>query len=215
MAGPSAPCAQPWAAPKTALMAMSAARGSRTARATSAARTMTEARITGSTARAWGHGLRARYDAIMIGLNTALALADSGALNRYGVELIGAQRAAIEMAEDRKLFREAMDRIGLENPKATIVAAPKLASGKYDINAGVAQAMDALEEIGLPAIIRPAFTLGGTGGGIAYNKAEFETQRRHMAQEWSNAVDAWEAGRAYTPALAAPEVSAPRFDPKF
>ena len=48
-----------------------------------------------------------------------------------------------------------------------------------------------------------------------YNKAEFETQRRHMAQEWSNAVDAWEAGRAYTPALAAPEVSAPRFDPKF
>src|SRR5690606_37308047 len=61
------------------------------------------------------------------GLNTALALADSGALNRYGVELIGAQRTAIEMAEDRKLFREAMDRIGLENPRATIVAAPRLA----------------------------------------------------------------------------------------
>jgi carbamoyl-phosphate synthase large subunit len=108
------------------------------------------------------------------GLNTALALADSGALNRYGVELIGAQRSAIEMAEDRKLFREAMDRIGLENPKATIIAAPRLASGKYDINAGVSQAMDALEEIGLPAIIRPAFTLGGTGGGVAYNRDDYE-----------------------------------------
>ena len=108
------------------------------------------------------------------GLNTALALADSGALNRYGVELIGAQRAAIEMAEDRKLFREAMDRIGLENPKATIVAAPKLANGKYDINAGVQQAMEAVEEIGLPAIIRPAFTLGGTGGGVAYNRDDYE-----------------------------------------
>ena len=107
-------------------------------------------------------------------LNTALALADSGALNRYGVELIGAQRSAIEMAEDRKLFREAMDRIGLENPKATIIAAPRLASGKYDINAGVSQAMDALEEIGLPAIIRPAFTMGGTGGGVAYNRDDYE-----------------------------------------
>ncbi|RJE80888.1 carbamoyl-phosphate synthase large subunit [Paracoccus sp. JM45] len=108
------------------------------------------------------------------GLNTALALADNGALNRYGVELIGAQRGAIEMAEDRKLFREAMDRIGIENPKATIIAAPKLANGKYDINTGVAQAMDALEEIGLPAIIRPAFTLGGTGGGVAYNRDDYE-----------------------------------------
>ena len=108
------------------------------------------------------------------GLNTALALADNGALARYGVELIGAQRAAIEMAEDRKLFREAMDRIGLENPKATIIAAPKAASGKYDISAGVAQAMEALEEIGLPAIIRPAFTLGGTGGGVAYNRDDYE-----------------------------------------
>ncbi|WP_028725738.1 carbamoyl-phosphate synthase large subunit [Paracoccus zeaxanthinifaciens] len=108
------------------------------------------------------------------GLNTALALADNGALNRYGVELIGAQRSAIEMAEDRKLFREAMDRIGIENPRATIVAAPKLANGKYDINAGVAEAMEALEDIGLPAIIRPAFTLGGTGGGVAYNRDDYE-----------------------------------------
>ena len=107
-------------------------------------------------------------------LNTALALADMGVLEKYGVELIGAQRSAIEMAEDRKLFREAMDRIGLENPRATIVAAPKLPNGKYDISAGVAQAMEALEEIGLPAIIRPAFTLGGTGGGVAYNRDDYE-----------------------------------------
>ncbi|MFC3571590.1 carbamoyl-phosphate synthase large subunit [Paracoccus sp. TOH] len=108
------------------------------------------------------------------GLNTALALADMGVLNRYGVELIGAQRAAIEMAEDRKLFREAMDRIGLENPRATIVAAPKHPNGRYDIAAGVAMAMEALEDIGLPAIIRPAFTLGGTGGGVAYNRDDYE-----------------------------------------
>ncbi|MDS9467606.1 carbamoyl-phosphate synthase large subunit [Paracoccus sp. MBLB3053] len=108
------------------------------------------------------------------GLNTALALADAGVLNRYGVELIGAQRAAIEMAEDRKLFREAMDRIGLENPRATIVSAPKLSNGKYDIKAGIAQAIADLEEIGLPAIIRPAFTLGGTGGGVAYNRDDYE-----------------------------------------
>ena len=107
-------------------------------------------------------------------LNTALALADAGVLEKYGVELIGAQREAIEMAEDRKLFREAMDRIGLENPKATIVSAPKDDKGRYDINAGVAQAMAALEEIGLPAIIRPAFTLGGTGGGVAYNRDDYE-----------------------------------------
>ncbi|MDB6181131.1 carbamoyl-phosphate synthase large subunit [Paracoccus fistulariae] len=108
------------------------------------------------------------------GLNTALALADAGVLNRYGVELIGAQRSAIEMAEDRKLFREAMDRIGLENPRATIVSAPKHANGKYDVSAGVALAMEALEDIGLPAIIRPAFTLGGTGGGVAYNRDDYE-----------------------------------------
>ena len=108
------------------------------------------------------------------GLNTALALADMGVLDQFGVELIGARREAIEMAEDRKLFREAMDRIGLENPRATIVAAPKLPNGKYDINAGVAQAMADLDHIGLPAIIRPAFTLGGTGGGVAYNADEYE-----------------------------------------
>ncbi|MBC7154877.1 MAG: carbamoyl-phosphate synthase large subunit [Rhodobacteraceae bacterium] len=108
------------------------------------------------------------------GLNTALALADMGVLEKFGVELIGANRAAIEMAEDRKLFREAMERIGLENPRATIIAAPKRPDGRYDINAGVAEAMAAIEFVGLPAIIRPAFTLGGTGGGVAYNRDEYE-----------------------------------------
>ena len=108
------------------------------------------------------------------GLNTSLALADMGVLEKFGVELIGANRQAIEMAEDRKLFREAMDRIGLENPKATIISAPKGANGKYDINAGVAEALAAIEYVGLPAIIRPAFTLGGTGGGVAYNRDDYE-----------------------------------------
>ncbi|MCB6178183.1 carbamoyl-phosphate synthase large subunit [Rhodobacter sp. Har01] len=108
------------------------------------------------------------------GLNTALALADMGVLDKFNVELIGAKRPAIEMAEDRKLFREAMDRIGLENPKATIIAAPKKADGKYDIAAGVAEALAAIEYVGLPAIIRPAFTLGGTGGGVAYNRDDYE-----------------------------------------
>ena len=108
------------------------------------------------------------------GLNTALALADMGILEKFKVELIGARREAIEMAEDRKLFREAMDRIGLENPKATIIAAPKLPNGKYDITAGVRAAIAAIDYVGLPAIIRPAYTLGGTGGGVAYNRDDFE-----------------------------------------
>ncbi|AWB49283.1 carbamoyl phosphate synthase large subunit [Gemmobacter aquarius] len=107
-------------------------------------------------------------------LNTALALDDLGVLAKFNVQMIGANRHAIEMAEDRKLFREAMDRIGLENPKATIIAAPKLPSGKYDIAAGIREAVEALEYVGLPAIIRPAFTLGGTGGGVAYNRDDYE-----------------------------------------
>ncbi|MBT9384932.1 carbamoyl-phosphate synthase large subunit [Pseudooceanicola sp. CBS1P-1] len=107
------------------------------------------------------------------GLNTALALDDMGVLEKFGVELIGANRDAIEMAEDRKLFRDAMDRIGLENPKATIVTSPKLENGKRDIAAGMQDAMEALDHIGLPAIIRPAFTLGGTGGGVAYNRDDY------------------------------------------
>jgi carbamoyl-phosphate synthase large subunit len=107
-------------------------------------------------------------------LNTALALDDMGVLDRFGVEMIGAKRPAIEMAEDRGLFRQAMDRIGLENPRAAIVTAPKRADGKFDIAAGVREAVAAIEVVGLPAIIRPAFTLGGTGGGVAYNRDDFE-----------------------------------------
>jgi carbamoyl-phosphate synthase large subunit len=93
-------------------------------------------------------------------LNTALALDDMGVLAEHGVELIGAKRGAIEMAEDRKLFREAMERIGLENPRATIANS-------------IDEAMAAIEHVGLPAIIRPAFTLGGTGGGVAYNREDY------------------------------------------
>ncbi len=107
------------------------------------------------------------------GLNTSLALEEMGVLDKFGVEMIGAKRDAIEMAEDRKLFREAMDRLGLENPKATIVTAPRKEDGKADLDAGVQIALDELETIGLPAIIRPAFTLGGTGGGVAYNREDY------------------------------------------
>ena len=95
------------------------------------------------------------------GLNTALAVADMGVLEKFGVELIGANREAIEMAEDRKLFREAMDRLGIENPKATIANT-------------IEECMSAIDYVGLPAIIRPAFTLGGTGGGVAYNRDDYE-----------------------------------------
>jgi len=123
---------------------------------------------------------RERPDAILptmggqTGLNTAMALSRAGVLERFGVEMIGARWDAIEMAEDRQLFREAMDRIGLENPKATIVTAPERADGSRDVRAGIEQAIAALPEIGLPAIIRPAFTLGGTGGGVAYNREDYE-----------------------------------------
>ncbi|MFY0646840.1 carbamoyl-phosphate synthase large subunit [Sulfitobacter geojensis] len=108
------------------------------------------------------------------GLNTSLALEEMGVLAKFNVEMIGAKREAIEMAEDRKLFRDAMDRLGIENPKATICTAPKDADGKKDLAAGVQIALESLEEIGLPAIIRPAFTMGGTGGGVAYNRADYE-----------------------------------------
>ena len=96
------------------------------------------------------------------GLNTAFALAESGVLAAHGVELIGANREAIAKAEDRDLFRAAMARICLETPRGATV-------GTLD------EARAMLEEIGLPAIVRPSFTLGGTGGGIAYNRAEFDT----------------------------------------
>ncbi|MGA8382342.1 MAG: carbamoyl-phosphate synthase large subunit, partial [Stellaceae bacterium] len=94
-------------------------------------------------------------------LNTAMALARCGALERYQVELIGASEAAIAKAEDRLLFRQAMDRIDLASPDSRLVRS-------------LDEAFAALDEIGLPAIIRPSFTLGGTGGGIAYNAEEFE-----------------------------------------
>ncbi len=93
-------------------------------------------------------------------LNTALALADQGVLEKFGVEMIGADSDAIATAEDRLLFRQAMERIGLECPRSSIAHT-------------LEEAQDALELVGLPAIIRPSFTLGGTGGGIAYNKEEF------------------------------------------
>ncbi|WP_114226417.1 MULTISPECIES: carbamoyl-phosphate synthase large subunit [Sphingomonas] len=93
-------------------------------------------------------------------LNTALALFKDGTLDRLGVELIGANAEAIEKAEDRQKFRDAMDRIGLESPKSAIVHT-------------VEEAMAALDTIGLPVVIRPSFTLGGTGGGIAYNRDEY------------------------------------------
>ncbi len=107
------------------------------------------------------------------GLNTSLALEEMGVLDKFGVEMIGAKRDAIEMAEDRRLFREAMDRLGIENPRASIVTAPKKENGDADLEAGVQLALEELEDIGLPAIIRPAYTLGGTGGGVAYNREDY------------------------------------------
>jgi carbamoyl-phosphate synthase large subunit len=93
-------------------------------------------------------------------LNTALALAKQGILDALGVEMIGAKAEAIDKAEDRLLFREAMKKIGLETPRSMMAH-------------NLTEAMAALEYVKLPAIIRPSFTLGGTGGGIAYNKEEF------------------------------------------
>ncbi|MEQ9695759.1 carbamoyl-phosphate synthase large subunit [Shimia sp. SDUM112013] len=107
------------------------------------------------------------------GLNTSLALEEMGVLDKFNVEMIGADRKAIEMAEDRKLFREAMDRLGIENPRASIVTAPKKENGDADLEEGIRLALIELEDIGLPAIIRPAFTMGGTGGGVAYNREDY------------------------------------------
>ncbi len=145
-------------------------------------------------------------------LNTALSLRRMGVLDRYGVEMIGADAAAIDMAEDRALFREAMARIGLETPRSMLANATAVkdedrrkheakraelkASSPADLDAALdaletewnlgegdrkqrymshamAVAAQALDTVGLPAIIRPSFTLGGTGGGIAFNRQEF------------------------------------------
>ena len=94
-------------------------------------------------------------------LNCALALFNDGTLERLGVQMIGANADAIDKAEDRQRFREAMDKIGLESARSGVAHT-------------LEEAFAVLETTGLPAIIRPSFTLGGTGGGIAYNKAEFE-----------------------------------------
>src|SRR6201989_1640319 len=94
-------------------------------------------------------------------LNTALALEKSGVLTKYGVEMIGAKADVIDKAEDRQKFRDAMDVIGLESPRSRVAHT-------------LEEAMGGLEMVGLPAIIRPSFTLAGTGGGIAYNLQEFE-----------------------------------------
>jgi carbamoyl-phosphate synthase large subunit len=94
-------------------------------------------------------------------LNTALKLDAAGVLTKYGCELIGAKAEVIDKAEDRQKFRDAMTKIGIESPRSGIAHTME-------------EARAALETIGLPCVIRPSFTLGGTGGGIAYNREEFE-----------------------------------------
>ena len=93
-------------------------------------------------------------------LNTAIALAELGVLEKHNVQLIGADLEAINKAEDRLLFREAMEKIGLESPRSKVVKS-------------VEEALKNVEFVGLPTIIRPSFTMGGTGGGVAYNREEF------------------------------------------
>ena len=94
-------------------------------------------------------------------LNTALALFHDGTFEKFGVKMIGADAEAIDKAEDRQKFRVAMDKIGLESARSAIAHT-------------VEEALEGLEKTGLPAIIRPAFTLGGTGGGVAYNRDDYE-----------------------------------------
>ncbi len=96
------------------------------------------------------------------GLNTAIAVAETGLLEDLGVEMIGASREAIKKAEDRELFREAMNNIGLDIPKSVIVRSLEAAE-------------EAAAELGFPLIVRPSFTLGGSGGGIAYNVDDLRT----------------------------------------
>ncbi|MFI5184292.1 MAG: carbamoyl phosphate synthase large subunit, partial [Vicinamibacteria bacterium] len=110
---------------------------------------------------------RERPDAVLptvggqTALNLAVELSRRGVLDRLGIRLIGASRRAVEVGEDRRLFKEAMGRIGLEVPKSGFAK-------------NVAEARRVLELTGLPAVIRPSFTLGGTGGGIVYNIEEFD-----------------------------------------
>ncbi len=102
-------------------------------------------------------------------LNLAVALARNGALERHGVQLIGASLQAIEKAEDRQLFKRAMERIGVEMPKSGYAAS-------------WSEARAVVDEIGFPVIIRPSFTMGGEGGGVAYNREEYEELARRALQ---------------------------------
>ena len=103
------------------------------------------------------------------GLNTALAVADSGLLDAYGVKMIGADIKAIRKAENRQLFKEAMINIGQKVPDS-------------DHAQTLEEAWEITKKIGFPAIIRPSFTLGGSGGSIAYNKEEFTNEKLFMAE---------------------------------
>src|SRR5947209_11651969 len=94
------------------------------------------------------------------GLNTAMDLFKHGVLAKYGVEMIGARADVIDKAEDRQKFKDAMVKIGVDVPKSVVVRT-------------LSQAMEALDVVGLPCVLRPSFTMGGSGGGIAYNREEF------------------------------------------
>src|SRR6266852_3113833 len=110
---------------------------------------------------------RERPDALLstvggqTGLNLSMALAEAGVLDQYGVELIGAKIDSIKKAEDRLLFKDAIRKIGLETPQSQLVNS-------------VEKGLEFADRIGYPVILRPSFTLGGTGGGIAYNREELE-----------------------------------------
>jgi carbamoyl-phosphate synthase large subunit len=120
---------------------------------------------------------RERPDALLptlggqTGLNVSVSLYESGVLQKYGVQMIGAKYEAIKKGEDRNLFKESMRKIGLDLPKSGLA---------YSL----AEAMEVAKEIGFPLIIRPSFTLGGTGGGVAYNIEEFE-EMAARGLEWS------------------------------
>src|SRR5262245_30414487 len=119
---------------------------------------------------------RERPDAILptlggqTALNLALALNERGVLEKYGVELIGASVKAIKKAEDRELFKQAMEKIGLRCPRAFLART-------------LDDAYKAVEDIGYPVILRPSFTMGGSGGGIAYSKSEFDVAIRWAFQQ--------------------------------
>lgn len=120
---------------------------------------------------------RERPDALLptlggqTGLNVSVSLYEAGVLERYGVQMIGAKYEAIKKGEDRKLFKESMKKIGLDLPRSGLAYS-------------VSEALEVAKEIGFPLIIRPSFTLGGTGGGIAYNIQEFE-EMASRGLEWS------------------------------